>query len=99
MGKGCIDLSEFPYCYFVNGATDAIHHWKLMTKEIWQYMCKVNTNIQMISPTGQVTCDVPGQYMDEVTGRTAAKDIHPKNPMYISIPSAADGNYFILNEQ
>ena len=34
-----IDLSEFPHCYFVNGTTDAIHHWKLTDKRPWQKLC------------------------------------------------------------
>ena len=29
--KDIIDLSDFGYCYFTNGTTDAIHHW-LMTE-------------------------------------------------------------------
>ena len=22
-----VDISDFPYCYYVHGVTDAIHHW------------------------------------------------------------------------
>ena len=94
--KDVIDLTEFPYCYFVNGATDAIHHWKLTDKRDWQRLCYGEYEYpDSISTPGQVTCDVPGQYMDEVTGRSALKgNINPNKPLYISIPSAADGNYF-----
>tara|TARA_R110002074_G_scaffold145058_2_gene293602 strand:+ start:90 stop:989 length:900 start_codon:yes stop_codon:yes gene_type:complete len=96
--KDVIDLTEFPYCYFVNGATDAIHHWKLTDKRDWQRLCYGEYEYpDSISTPGQVTCDVPGQYMDEVTGRASVNGvIDPNKPLYISVPSAADGNYFDL---
>lgn len=96
--KDMIDLSEFQYCYFTNGATDAIHHWRLSDKRDWQKLCYGEYNYaDQISTPGSVTCDVPGQYMDEETHRAAVPGvIDPDKPLYISIPSAADGNIFPL---
>ena len=36
--KDIIDLSKFPYCYFTNGTTDAIHHWLMTETREWQYL-------------------------------------------------------------
>lgn len=93
-----IDLSNFPYCYFTHGATDAIHHWKLSDKRDWQRLCYGEYEYpDFISTPGQVTCDVPGQYMDEETGKAAVNGIIDTiKPLYVSVPSAADGNYFNL---
>ena len=91
-----IDLSDFNYCYFTNGTTDAIHHWVMTEKREWQKLCYGEYEYaDIISRPGIVTCDVPGQYMNEETGRAALKGkIDNNKPLYISIPSAADGNYF-----
>ena len=92
------DLSEFQHCYFVNGTTDAIHHWKLTDKRPWQKLCYGEYEYpDMIGDWGDVTCDVPGQYMDEETHRAAKPGvIDPNKVLYMSIPSAADGNFFDL---
>ena len=90
-----IDLSNFPYCYYTHGVTDAIHHWVLNNKSPWQYMEGEYEYAGMIGPKGTSVCDVPGQYMDEKTHRAGlSADINSTKPMYISIPSAADGNIF-----
>jgi hypothetical protein len=91
-----IDLSEFPHCYFVNGTTDAIHHWKLTDKRLWQKLCYGEYEYpDMIGPWGDVTCEVEGQYMDEETHRAGKLGIiDPNKVLYLSIPSAADGNFF-----
>ncbi len=96
--KDIIDLKDFKHCYFVNGATDAIHHWVLTEKRPWQKLCYGEYEYaDTIGTAGQVTCDVPGQHMDEQTGRAKVKgNIDPDKPLYISVPSAADGNYFNL---
>ena len=89
-----IDLSEFPHCYFVNGTTDAIHHWTLTEKRPWQQMEGEYEYPDAIGPSGDVCCDVPGQYMGE-DGRSAIPAvIDPNKPIFISIPSSADGNFF-----
>ena len=89
-----IDLSEFPYCYFVNGTTDAIHHWTLTEKRPWQQMEGEYEYPDAIGPSGDVCCDVPGQYMGE-DGRSAIPAVvDPNKPIFISIPSSADGNFF-----
>ena len=90
-----IDLSEFPYCYFVNGTTDAIHHWKIIEQREWQKLCYGEYEYpDAIGPWGDVCCDVPGQYMGE-DGRSAIPAvIDPNKPIFISIPSSADGNFF-----
>ena len=95
-----IDLSEFPYCYFVNGTTDAIHHWKIIEQREWQKLCYGEYEYpDAIGPWGDVCCDVPGQYMSE-DGRSAIPSIiDPNKPVFISIPSSADGNFFNLKEQ
>ena len=94
--KDIIDLKDFKHCYFVNGATDAIHHWVLTEKRPWQKLCYGEYEYaDTIGTAGQVTCDVPGQHMDEQTGRSALKgNIDPNKPLFVSVPSAADGNYF-----
>jgi len=90
-----IDLSDFPYCYYTHGVTDAIHHWVLNNKSPWQYMEGEYEYASMIGPKGTSVCDVPGQYMDKNTHRAGLPaKINPDKPMYISIPSAADGNIF-----
>ena len=93
-----IDLSEFQHCYFVNGTTDAIHHWKLTDKRPWQKLCYGEYEYpDMIGDWGDVTCDVPDQYMDEKTHRAGKTGIiDPNKVLYMSIPSSADGNYFAL---
>ena len=90
-----IDLSEFPYCYFVNGTTDAIHHWKIIEQREWQKLCYGEYEYpDAIGPWGDVCCDVPGQYMGE-DGRSAIPAVvDPNKPIFISIPSSADGNFF-----
>lgn len=90
-----IDLSDFPYCYYTHGVTDAIHHWVLNNKSLWQYMEGEYEYAGMIGPKGTSVCDVPGQYMNEKTHRAGlSAKIDSNKPMYISIPSAADGNIF-----
>jgi hypothetical protein len=36
--KDIVDLSKFPYCYFVNGVTDAINQWMATENRNWQYL-------------------------------------------------------------
>lgn len=36
--KDIIDLSDFNYCYFVNGVTDAINQWVATETRTWQYL-------------------------------------------------------------
>jgi len=36
--KDIINLSEFTYCYFVNGVTDAINQWVATETRTWQYL-------------------------------------------------------------
>ena len=89
-----IDLANFKYCYFVNGTTDAIHHWKIIEQREWQKFEGEYEYPDAIGPFGDVCCDVPGQYMGE-DGRTAISAvIDPNKPIFISIPSSADGNFF-----
>lgn len=94
--KDIIDLSDFKHCYFTYGATDAIHHWQLTEKRSWQKLCYGEYEYpDTVGTPGTVTCDVPGQHMDEATGLAALKGkIDPDKPLFISVPSAADGNYF-----
>lgn len=88
-----IDLSDFPHCYFTNGTTDAIHHWRMTETRPWQKFEGEYQYMDMIGPEGKVCCDVPGQYMKD--GRSAIPAVIDKDkPLYISIPSAADGNFF-----
>ena len=94
-----IDLSDFPHCYFTQGTTDAIHHWRMTETRPWQKLCYGEYQyMDMIGPEGTVCCDVPGQYMKD--GRSALPSIIDKDkPLYISIPSAADGNFFNPQER
>lgn len=97
--KEIIDLSDFPYFYFTNGTTDAIHHWRMTETRPWQKLCYGEYQyMDMIGPEGTVCCDVPGQYMKD--GRSALPSVIDKDkPLYISIPSAADGNFFNPQER
>ena len=89
-----IDLANFKYCYFVNGTTDAIHHWKIIEQREWQKLEGEYEYPDAIGPWGDVCCDVPGQYMGE-DGRSAIPAVvDPNKPIFISIPSSADGNFF-----
>ena len=88
-----IDLSDFPHCYFTNGTTDAIHHWRMTETRPWQKFEGEYQYMDMIGSEGKVCCDVPGQYMKD--GCSAIPAVIDKDkPLYISIPSAADGNFF-----
>ena len=89
-----IDLANFKYCYFVNGTSDAIHHWKIIEQREWQKFEGEYEYPDAIGPFGDVCCDVPGQYMGE-DGRSAIQAVvDPNKPIFISIPSSADGNFF-----
>jgi len=93
-----IDLSDFPHCYFTQGTTDAIHHWRMTETRPWQKFEGEYQYMDMIGPEGTVCCDVPGQYMKN--GRSAISAVIDKDkPLYISIPSAADGNFFNPQER
>ena len=72
--KEIIDLSDFPYFYFTNGTTDAIHHWRMTETRPWQKLCYGEYQyMDMIGPEGTVCCDVPGQYMKD--GRSALPSV------------------------
>ena len=91
-----IDLSDFSHCYFVNGLEDAIHHWIMTEKRSWQKLCYGEYDYpDTIGEPPTVCCDVPGQYMNQELGRSAIPaDIKNDRPLYLSIPSHADGNFF-----
>lgn len=90
-----IDLSDFPHCYFVNGLEDAIHHWKLTETRPCQKLEGEYDYPDTIGEPATVCCDVPGQYMNQELGRSAIPaDIKNDRPLYLSIPSQADGNFF-----
>ena len=78
-----IDLSDFSHCYFTNGTTDAIHHWRMTEKRPWQKFEGEYQYMDMIGTEGKVCYDV----------------IDKDKPLYISIPSAADGNFFNLQKR
>lgn len=50
--KDIIDLENFPYCYFVNGVTDAINQWIATEKRPWQYLEGDYEYANMISNSG-----------------------------------------------
>lgn len=75
-----IDLAEFPYCYFVNGTTDAIHHWLLSEDRDWQHY------------TGEYEYPNTIKQGHEITGEE-----HNDKVLYVSNPSATDGNFKILD--
>ena len=93
-----VDLSDFPYCYYVHGVTDAIHHWEMSDKRSWQKLCYGEYGYRdLIGSKASITCDVPGQYMDDNHRAALPGLVDPNKPLYISIPSAADGNIFNPN--
>jgi len=90
-----VDLSDFPHCYFVNGLEDAIHHWKLTETRPWQKLEGEYDYPDTIGESATVCCDVLGQYMNQELGRSAIPaDVKNDRPLYLSIPSHADGNFF-----
>ena len=73
-----IDLSDFPYCYVTNGTTDAIHHWLLTEDREYQYISGDYEYPNIIKK---------GTEIDH------AYFIDPNKVLYISNPSAHDGNF------
>ena len=72
------DLSEFPYCYVTNGTTDSIHHWLLTEDREYQYI------------SGDY------EYPNSIKKGTEidhAYFIDPNKVLYISNPSAHNGNF------
>jgi hypothetical protein len=94
--KDMVDLSEFPYCYVTNGATDAIHYWRLMHGKDWQKFEGEYEYPDMIGIEGRSMCDVEGQYMKNHRAALNAS-IDPNQTLYVSNPSSADGNIFSPN--
>lgn len=82
-----IDLSEFPYCYFTNGATDAIHYWLLTEDREYQYYQGEYEYPMMIKPGHAIA-------------NAYAKNqlIDPDKVLYVSVPSACDGNFSNLQD-
>ena len=94
-----IDLSDFPHCYFTHGVTDAIHHWVMTETRPWQKLCYGEYEYpDIIGTKPTITCDVPRQHMNDLGRAALPGKIDINKPLYISIPSAADGNYFDISE-
>jgi hypothetical protein len=72
-----VDLSEFPHCYFVNGTTDAIHHWKMTETREWQYH------------SGEY--DYPNWMGTK--GHEIQLETHEDKVLYLSAPFSGDGDY------
>jgi hypothetical protein len=51
--KDIVDLSEFNYCYFVNGVTDAINQWMATEHRPWQFLEGDYEYAHMISGSGE----------------------------------------------
>jgi len=93
-----VDLKDFEYCYFVNGVTDAMHSWRIIETRPWQKFEGDYQYMDLIGFESTVCCDVLGQYMKN--GRSAIPAvIDNANLLYISLPSAADGNHFDISNQ
>jgi len=73
-----IDLSDFPYCYVTNGTTDSIHHWLLTEDREYQY---ISGDYEYPNSIKQGT-EIDHAYF-----------IDPNKVLYISNPSAHDGNF------
>ena len=54
-----IDLSNFPYCYYTHGATDAIHNWALTEDRKWQIPEGEYEYADMIGGKGTKVLDQP----------------------------------------
>ena len=76
--KDIIDVSEFPYCYFTNGTTDAIHHWLQTEDRQWQYI-KGDYEYPNIIDAGT---EIDHSYF-----------IDPHKILYLSNPFAGDGMF------
>lgn len=72
------DLSDFPYCYVTNGTTDSIHHWLLTEDREYQY---ISGDYEYPNSIKQGT-EIDHAYF-----------IDPNKVLYISNPSAHDGNF------
>ena len=72
------DLSDFPYCYVTNGTTDAIHHWLLTEDREYQY---ISGDYEYPNSIKQGTEIDHAYFLD------------PNKVLYISNPSAHDGNF------
>ena len=80
-----IDLSDFEYCYATNGATEAINQWLLHEEREYQYFQGEYEYPSLIKP-GTEVCTGYKEYT-----------IDPNKVLYVSNPSAADGNFFNLD--
>ena len=80
-----IDLSDFEYCYGTNGATEAINQWLLHEEREYQYFQGEYEYPSLIKP-GTEVCTGYKEYT-----------IDPNKVLYVSNPSAADGNFFNLD--
>ena len=83
--KDIIDLSEFPYCYFTNGTTDSIHHWLMTEDREWQQFSGEYEYPGLIRKGSEVCTGYMEYKMD------------PDKILYVSLPSASDGNFANIN--
>ena len=73
-----VNMEDFPYCYFVNGATEAINQWRLSDTRPWQYLPGEYEWPRIISKNGiernldQLDCN---------------------RVLYLSDPSSVDGDF------
>ncbi len=77
------DLSDFPYCYVTNGSTDAINLWLLSEDREYQY---INGDYEYPPLIKEGKCFNP-----------VTDNIDPNKVMYVSNPSATDGNFINPN--
>lgn len=77
-----IDLSDFPYCYVTNGTTDAIHLWLYKEDRQWQYLQGEYEYPNLIDAGTEACIGYKKTFID------------PHKVLYMSNPSAADGNFF-----
>ena len=56
--KEVVDLTDFPYFYFVNGVTDALNQWIATEHRSWQFLEGDYQYPQMISNTGVCVSEV-----------------------------------------
>ena len=62
--KDIIDLSDFNYCYFVNGVTDAINQWVATETRTWQYLEGDYEYAKMIGGNGNSVSEInPEQFL------------------------------------
>lgn len=81
--KSVVNLSEFTNFYFLNGVTEGLNQWRMTDDRPWQYLHGEYQWPQFVSGDGVAT---------------DLEELHPDRVLYLSNPSARDGNLLSTTE-